>query len=121
MAYYADRFQAAVKFLVSEGPVKQRLTYAYSEFLEPLQEEDPPISVKNSLSELHAVMHRVSPMGKETCVRATVQKMSPVEAAQHAETIVKIYAQLMSHGEHNEPLKIVDEAGKPPWYLVSGS
>jgi hypothetical protein len=60
-------------------------------------------------------------MGKQTCVRATVQKMSPAEAAHHAETIVKIYAELMAHGEQNEPLKVVDEAGKPPWYLVSGS
>jgi hypothetical protein len=121
MAYYTDRFQAAVQCLVNEGSVKLRLTRAYSEFLETLQDEDAPISVKNSLSELHDAMHRVAPMGTETSVRASVQKMSTLEAGRHAESIVQIYAQLLTQGERNEPLKVVEEADKPPWYLVSGT
>jgi len=121
MAYYTDRFQAAVQCLVDEGPVKLRLTRAYSEFLETLQDEDAPISVKNSLSELHDAMHRVAPMGTETSVRASVQKMSTSEAARHAKSIVQIYAQLLTQGERSEPLKVVEETHKPPWYLVSGT
>lgn len=122
MAYYAERFEAAVKLLVSEGPVKQRLTQAYSDHLESLQDQDLPVSVRNAISELHATMHRVAPMGKETCVKATVQKMSPRQASEHAEAIVRIYVKLLTQGERSESLKVVDTKVKsPPRYLVGAT
>lgn len=122
MAYYVERFEAAVNSLVNDGPVKQRLTHAYSDHLESLQDQELPVSVRNAISELHAAMHRVRPMGKETCVKASVQKMSPAEAAKHAEAIVRIYVELLTQGEHAEPLKVVEsEVKSPPRHLVGAS
>jgi hypothetical protein len=122
MLNYAERFEAAVDFLVSDGPVKQRLAQAYSDYLEALQDQDLPVSVRNAISELHAAMHRVAPMGKESCVKASVQKMSPREAAGHAEAIVRIYVQLLTQGERSESLKVVEtEIKSPPRYLVGAS
>lgn len=122
MAYYAKRFEAAVRSLVSDGPVKQRLNQAYSDHLESLGDHDLPVSVRNAVSELHAAMHRVAPIGKETGVKASVQKMSPAEAARHAEAIVRIYVELLTHGDQSEPLKVVaTEAKPPPRYLVGAT
>lgn len=123
MANYIERFEAATHFLVSEGPVKLRITQAYSKFLESLQDQELPVNVRNAVSDLHAAMHRVSPMGKETCVKASVQKMSALEATQHAQSIVRIYALLLTQSERVEPLKIVENehALPPPRYLVASS
>lgn len=120
MTYYVERFEAAVHFLVNDGPVKQRLDKAYSDYLESLQDQELPVSVRNSVSELHAAMHRVKPMGKESCVKASVQKMSAAEAAGHAEAIVRIYVELLTQGDQAEPLKVVEtEVKPPPRYLVA--
>jgi hypothetical protein len=122
MVNSAERFEAALTSLVSEGSIKQRLTSAYLQYLEELRHDDLPVCVKNRFSELHAAMHRVAPIGNETRVKASVQKMSVAEAAGHAATIVKIYAELVGRPDRAEPLKVVESADKePPWYLVSGS
>ena len=62
-------------------------------------------------------MSRVSPVGNETRVRASVQKMSAVEAGGHAATIVKLYVELVNGLERAEPLKVVSSPKKPPRYL----
>lgn len=122
MACYAERFEAAVSFLVGDGPIKQRLIQAYSEHLESLQGQDLPVNVRNAISDLHEAMHSVAPMGKETRVKASVQKMSPRDAAGHAEAIVRIYVQLLTQTERSESLKVVEtEAKSPPRYLVGAS
>lgn len=129
MAHYAERFEAAVHFLVSDGPVKQRLTQAYSEHLESLEDHELPVSVRNAVSDLHEALHRVAPMGKETRVKASVQKMSAAEATQHAEAIVRIYSAILTQVDRPEPLKVVesdsratsDESFAPPRYLVGAT
>ena len=46
MAHLADRFAAAVRTLVSDGPVKQRLCRAYAEHLEDLQDIELPPALR---------------------------------------------------------------------------
>jgi len=122
MANYAERFEAAINALVGDGPVKQRLTRAYSDFLEPLQDQELPVNIRNMVSDLHAALHRVSPMGQETCVKASVQKMSVLEATRHAQSIVRVYTQLLTLTERAEPLKVVEsQDAQPPRYLVATS
>ena len=122
MANYAERFEAAINALVGDGPVKQRLTRAYSDFLEPLQDQELPVNIRNMVSDLHAALHRVSPMGQETCVKASVQKMSVLEATRHAQSIVRVYTQLLTITERAEPLKVVEsQDAQPPRYLVATS
>ena len=53
--------------------------------------------------ELQAALSRIAPVGNESRVRASVQKMSPDEAAGHAATIVKLYVELMTASSGPSP------------------
>ena len=96
MSQIVDRFEAAVQALVGEGPIKNRLQAAYTEHLEDLRLVDLPIAGNPELGELHMALHRVPPVGNIDGVRASVQKMSPIEAWWHARTIVRLYTQVLA-------------------------
>jgi hypothetical protein len=113
MAQLAERFEAALYALIGDGPIKQRLSRAYSEHLEDLEESELPASLRAVFKDLNTALHRVPPAGKETPVNASVQKMSFVEAGAHAGTIVQLYAELLRGGERAEPLKVVKSAKEP--------
>ena len=118
MSPFAQRFSEAVHVLIGDGPVKQRLASAYALHLADLADAEFPIALRREFGELQAAMTRVVPVGKETRVRASVQKMSPDEAAGHAATIVKLYVELTNGVERAEPLKVVAPPRKPPRYLT---
>jgi hypothetical protein len=117
----AHRFAEAVQTLISDGPIKQRLASAYTVHLKDLADADFPAGLRCEFAELQAAMTRVNPVGKETRVRASVQKMSPAEAAAHAARIVKLYVELVGSLERAEPLKVVPPARQTPRYLTSRS
>jgi hypothetical protein len=122
MSYVTERFEAAVRDLVTDGPVKERLMRAYSAHLDGLNPIDLPTKVASVYAELNAAVHRVAPSGTATPIKASVQKMSPAEAAQYAQCVVKIYAELLRHGDRAETLKVVDSREPPvPAYLANGS
>jgi hypothetical protein len=120
MSQLAERFEAAIQALIGDGPVKQRLATAYSEHLEGLQDLELPTTAKGAFGELHAALHRVQPCGKESCVRATIQKMSGSEAARHAETILRLYVELLVQPRRAEPLKVVEAGAPPPPRILAG-
>jgi hypothetical protein len=107
MSYLAERFEAALLALIGDGPIKQRLNAAYSEHLEDLEEAELPAALRGAFSELNAALNRVAPIGKETRVKASVQKMSFREAGAHAATIVELYSELIRQGQRSKPLKVV--------------
>jgi hypothetical protein len=115
---FAQRFAAAVDILVGDGPVKQRLASAYAAHLADVSEASLPAGLRREFAELETAMTRVAPAGSETRVRASVQKMAPHEAAQHAATIVKLYVELVNGLERADPLKVVAPARKAPRYLT---
>lgn len=122
MSQIVERFASAVQALVGEGPVKNRLRRAYSEFLEDLEQVDLPIAGKREFGELHSALHSVAPVGNVDCVKASVQKMSSSEAWWHARTIVQLYTELLAiehsaRSPSDELLKPVEDA--PPRFLVS--
>lgn len=117
MPHLAERFANAVRTLVSDGTVKQRLSQAYSEHLDGVEEMELPTSLRGSFSCLQAALTRIAPVGNEGRVRANVQKMSPAEAGNHASTIVKLYVEIVAHGERAEPLKVVTSTQKTTRYL----
>jgi hypothetical protein len=96
MSQIVERFEAAVQVLVSEGPVKIRLRRAYTEHLEDLQQVELPIESNVEFDELHSALHRVEPVGKVDYVEASVAKMSPAEAWWHAQTIVRLYTEVLA-------------------------
>lgn len=129
MMHYVERFEAAIQALIADGPVKQRLTRAYSDHLEDLQDAELPVQAKGALKDLHTALHSVPPVGKQSSVKASVQKMSSGEAGWHAETIFKLYAELLTQAARPEPLKVVERAAggavrtgaAAPRFLVTGN
>ncbi len=122
MSQIVERFEAAVRALVGEGPVKDRLRIAYKEQLDGLQQVDLPIAGNSDLGQLHSALHRAAPVGKSDCVNASVQKMSPAEARWHAQTIVRLYAEVLAM-EHGARVKVEATllpaaAEPPPRFLV---
>lgn len=122
MSELAARLEKAVLVLVGDGPVKQRLAQAYAENLADLESGEFPGALRPAMDELHAALQRVAPAGRESRVRASVQKMSPAEAAAHATQITRLYAQIGHLTERAEPLKVVPApAASPPRYLRATS
>jgi hypothetical protein len=117
----AQKFAEAVQALVGDGPVKQRLASAYSEHLADLTENELPAGSRQDFADLQTAMTRYAPVGKETRVRASVQKMSPADASRHAATIVKLYVELAGAADRAEPLKVVPQTRPPPRYLTKRS
>jgi hypothetical protein len=115
-----ERFAEAVQTLIGDGPIKQRLASAYAAHLKDLADEELPAGLRRDFGDLQAAMSRIAPVGNESRVRASVQKMSPDEAASYAATIVRLYVELSL--ERAEPLKIVPVVGrKTPRFLASGT
>jgi hypothetical protein len=117
----AQRFAAAVQALIADGPIKQRLTNACAEHLADVAEDELPPALREDFAGLRAAIDRVEPVGIESRVRASVQKMSANEAVGHAATIVKLYAELLAGLDRAEPLKVVAPPRKAPRYLAGGS
>jgi len=119
MSHLAERFANAVRTLIGDGPIKQRLGQAYTEHLEDLPATELPVGLLSSFSDLQAALSRIAPAGSASRVRANVQKMSPSEAGSHAGTILKLYVELMVHSERAEPLKVVSTVKSTPRYLTN--
>jgi hypothetical protein len=117
-----ERFAEAVRTLIGDGPIKQRLASAYAAHLKDLADEELPAGLRRDFGDLQAALSRIAPVGNESRVRASVQKMSPDEAATYAATIVRLYVELTNSLERAEPLKIVPVvARKTPRFLASGT
>lgn len=121
MSHPKSRFEAAVAELVAEGAIKQRLRRAYEGYLEDLEDADLPTSVRESFCRLNKALHKVSPMGQQSCLRATVQKMSSAEASRYAGLIVDIYIDLIASGARAEPLKVVESTNAHQAYMTAQS
>ena len=122
MSYHVDRFYAAVSVLASHGHIKQRLIKAYEEHLEGINEDELPITVRESFAELQQDMHRVSPSGGEGTICASVRKMSPEEGGECAVSIVTMYRQMLLHSDADQPDLPLDHENRdvvPPFLIKS--
>ncbi|MGD8339213.1 MAG: hypothetical protein PVH89_00445 [Gammaproteobacteria bacterium] len=124
MSQIVERFEAAVQILVGEGSIKNRLRNAYADHLQDLQQVDLPIAGMAEFGELHEALHRDAAFGSVDCIKASVQKMSHAEVEWHANTIVRLYAEVlgMERGGRTEPEAIEPATDKiPPRFLSRGS
>ena len=119
MSHLTERFAEAVRTLVSDGPLKQRLIRAFAEHLGDLDHAELPMSVRREFGELQEALQSRAPAGRESRVQATVQKMSAAEAGAHAGTIVQLYVALLGQLERAEPLKVVSAPKKAPRFLTN--
>ena len=81
-----------------------------------------PASLRQAFADLEAALHAERPIGREPCVRATVRKMSNIQARAHADTIVMLFTDLVRHGQRAQPLRVVPSGRKKaPKFLSEGS
>jgi hypothetical protein len=122
MSYHVDRFYAAVSVLAGHGHIKQRLIKDYEDNLGAISEDELPISVKQTFSDLKHQMHRVSPLNGEGPICASVRKMSVNEAAECARSVVSLYGELSRLSENDTPvhgLASKDAEVIPPFLVKS--
>ncbi len=117
-----DRFHAALTVLAAHGHIKQRLTNAYEEHLHDLDEDDLPISLKQSFADLRHSMQSVTPLKGESAICASVRKMSRENASECAAEIVTMFSELARRrddGQTNLPLGEDTPARVPPFLVKS--
>jgi len=76
MSYHVDRFFAALSVLAGHGHIKQRLIRAYEDNLAEINEDELPVTAKQTFADLKQQMYRVSPLNGEGPICASVRKMS---------------------------------------------
>lgn len=118
MLHLTKRFEAAVRELVADGPIKQRLALAYGRHLDDLVIPDLPEPLRGRFEALHGALHSAEPIGREDRLKVSVRKMSFAEAAAHAETILELYSEVLRNSDRAEPLKVVHADEKAPRYLT---
>jgi hypothetical protein len=122
MSYLVDNFFAAVSVLAGHGHIKQRLISAYEDNLESIQDDELPIPVRQSFSDLRHLMHRVAPINGEGPICASVRKMSVEEANQCAQLMVDLFSDMVRHSDSGQaalPLQIDDRPAVPPFLVKS--
>ncbi|HEY7753765.1 MAG TPA: hypothetical protein VH856_08105 [Steroidobacteraceae bacterium] len=89
VAAWESLHKATLELAKSSG-LKQRLTDAWSRYLEDLAVSEMPTELRPDFEALRLAMTRVRPFQGETAVAATVRKMSMGEADDCAQRIVAL-------------------------------
>ncbi len=103
----------ALTHLVSNQPVKQRVTLAFSMLLAHVEALDLPDNLHADYRELMETVQSVRPLTGETAIQATVRKMSPeqtqVIAANLVQLVLAFERQAHSHSSlRREPRDLSD-------------
>jgi len=107
-------FHGAVHMLVGPGPVKQRLIEAYRQNLASLRDVEVPEPIARSFAALHDVLHGAQAAGGLTAPEVAVRKMSEREAANHAESILEMFATLVVLREREPVARRLRVVGDKP-------
>ncbi len=122
MTNHVERFHAALTVLAGHGHIKQRLIRAYEDNLVGVNEDELPITVKQSFADLRRQMHGVTPLNGEGPICASVRKMSCDDASECAASVVTLYgviSRLQDDTQGSLPLTEREEARVPPFLVKS--
>ncbi len=108
------RLEAAALSLAGPGPIKERLTDAYSH-LEDLEAQDMP-GFADQFADMIKALHREQPMPGDSVVRASVRKLSNADVRQYAELLVRLYGMVASIKHQRSTPRAV---APTPKYLVA--
>ena len=89
---FTDQLEAAVLALAGHGVLKDRLSAAFSDHLDGIDEHELPEEVQEDFSALARAMHAARVLPGDSVVRASVRKFSSEEALHFAALIVRLYA-----------------------------
>ena len=95
-----DLFHGAALALVGASPIKQRLAFAYRQYLFELDEDSLPRELRNDFAWLTAQVTSGRAMGGLGIVEASVRKMSDTDATRCAERIVEMFSVLTQEQPH---------------------
>ena len=124
MSNHVKRLYAAVSVLAGHGDIKQRLIKAYEENLAIIDDDDLPIALKQTFADCRHKMSQVDPLNGEGRIRATVRKMSIVEADACARKLLDLYSDIIRYedlAQDSLPLGIAEHAAVPPFLIKSNS
>ncbi len=122
MTNHVERFHAALTVLAGHGHIKQRLLKAYEENLAGINEDELPVSLRQSFAELRRQMHGVEPLNGEGAICASVRKMSFDEASECAASVVTLFGgitRLQDQTQRSLPFTERDDARVPPFLVKS--
>lgn len=87
-----DKLQGATLSLARSGPIKDRLTVAYRDYLAEVREDELPREIREEFRAVSTTLTRERPLLRgEDAVRATVRKMSNDEADRVACSVVRLF------------------------------
>ena len=124
MSNHIDQFDAAVMMIVGHGDIKVRLISAFEKHLAVVDSDVLPDLIKNQFTDLRRRMTGVETLKGEGQVRATVRKMSIIEAEKCAQEMLAIYTRLLSKSViANESVVEINVGSKPriPPFLVKSA
>ena len=107
--------------VASHGNIKQRLISAFEEHLADIEDAELPRAVRKKFIKLRAMVTGVEPLNGEGHIRATVRKMSEVEADECSRKMLDLYTDLVHlEGELDDaPITIGDQPRIPPFLVKS--
>jgi hypothetical protein len=85
-----EKFQGATLSLARSGSIKDRLTDAYRNHLSGVAEEELPREIREEFHNVRCSLTRERPQLGEDSIRASVRKMSSLEAEDIAKTVVQM-------------------------------
>ena len=124
MSNHVKRLYAAVSVLAGHGDIKQRLIKAYEENLAIIDDDDLPIALKQAFADCRHKMSQVDPLNGEGRIRATVRKMSIVEADVCARKLLDLYSDIIRFEDISQEslsLSIAEKSAVPPFLIKSNS
>jgi hypothetical protein len=124
MSNHVKRLYAAVSVLTGHGDIKQRLIKAYEENLAIIDDDDLPIALKQAFADCRHKMSQVDPLNGEGRIRATVRKMSIVEADTCARNLLDLYSDIIRFEDISQESLSLSSAEKstvPPFLIKSNS
>jgi hypothetical protein len=100
MSTTLDKFRGAALSLARSGSIKERLTDAYRNHLAFVSENDLPSELIAEFRAVNRALNRERPLVRgEDTFRATVRKMSSVEADAVASTVVRLYGAISAEDQ----------------------
>ena len=100
MSTTLDKFQGAALSLARSGSIKDRLAVAYRNYLAFVDENELPKELVAEFRALSLALNRERPLSRgEDSIRATVRKMSAVEADEVASSVVRLYGAISAEGQ----------------------
>ena len=122
MSNHLNRFYAAVSALAGHGNIKQRLIHAFEENLSVIEDDELPVVVKQTFADLRTMLSGVDPLNGEGRIRATVRKMSIIEAEECAQMMIDLYTDMVrfeDHAQESLALNVGDQRSVPPFLIKS--